>query len=820
MVKKNQPRKSGGSGKAVDPRNPSPGRDNGGRFVRYCLTLLLLGAVALVWLSLLSFSPSDPPSTLVYPPNSPVDNRAGLVGSYLGYTLRYWAGSGIYGGLVLLTVGAGALLVGKRITDVPWRLIGLVLLIAGCSSAAYLRNPAFGGEVIEGSAGILGAASGRVLLDKFGPTGSWVVLLITICIALMLSADKLLKVLGRGLWRRRNDMARTFAALRRKKLAAVCTEGSSPVIASQSSTMTSPPPERPKAPGLRPIAPSSPLTGAPVKDSQADKSAPSRTPARLTARRPDRPDRAEGATQSNKDGQIQPSARGKKGKSTFHLPSMDLLLDPEGGYNEAAEIQAVQRKLVLQQTLEDFNVEAKVVGYMTGPVITLFEVSLAPGVKVSMVTNLAMDIARALAVSGVRIVPPRFGKDTVGIEVPNLDKEIVRIKELMMMKPEAEKKMALPLYLGKDAGGEAIVADLGQMPHMLIAGTTGSGKSVCINAIIISMLMNRTPRDVRFILVDPKMVEMASFERLPHLLCPTVHDVRKAEDILEWAVGKMDERYELLRATGVKNLAAYNRLSKKDKYERFAAETEEEQACVPLHLPAYVIIIDELADLMMTSSKEVEAHIIRIAQKARAVGIHLVLATQRPSANVVTGLIKSNMPCRISFRVASGQESRIVLDHKGAEILLGQGDMLLLQPGDSNLIRAQGTFVEDSEIRAVVRDLVSTTPQEFNAELIKLQSSGGGEFSGERDEMFDQAVDIVLASRRGSVSLLQRRMQIGYGRASRIIDQMAESGVLGEHKGSQARECMITLEDWEQMKASIAADQSGASSLNGEPTSS
>jgi S-DNA-T family DNA segregation ATPase FtsK/SpoIIIE len=295
--------------------------------------------------------------------------------------------------------------------------------------------------------------------------------------------------------------------------------------------------------------------------------------------------------------------------------------------------------------------------------------------------------------------------------------------------------------------------------------------------------------------------------------------MRKAEDILEWAVSKMDERYELLREASVKNIAQYNRLRKDEIYERFHVETDEEKSKIPTRIPSYVIIIDELADMMMTSSKEVESYIIRIAQKARAVGIHLVLATQRPSANVVTGLIKSNMPCRVSFRVASGQESRIVLDSKGAEILLGQGDMLLLQPGDSSLIRAQGTFVDDSEIRAVVQELEKTGDQQFDAELVKIQSSTSGELSGEKDELFDQAVEVVLASQRGSVSLLQRRMQIGYGRASRIIDQMAEAGILGDHKGSQARECMITLEDWEQMKDSIAADQSGESSLTGEPTS-
>jgi S-DNA-T family DNA segregation ATPase FtsK/SpoIIIE len=451
----------------------------------------------------------------------------------------------------------------------------------------------------------------------------------------------------------------------------------------------------------------------------------------------------------------------------------------------------------------------------------MFEVSLSPGVKVSQVSSLANDIARALAVPGVRVVSPLAGKDTVGIEVPNLQKEIVRIKELMSMAPDADKRMLLPLYLGKDTGGEAIIADLASMPHLLIAGTTGSGKSVCINSILMAMLLTRTPEQVRLILIDPKMVEMAAFENVPHLLCPIVNDVRRAEDILEWTATKMDERYELFKEAGVKNIDGYNRLSRDEIYKRLDVRGEEERRRVTLRLASYVIIVDELADLVMTSTREVETHIIRIAQKARAVGIHMILATQRPSVNVVTGLIKSNMPCRISFRVASRQESRIVLDQNGADVLLGQGDMLFLQPGTSNLIRAQGTYVDEAEIRTIVSALrTSSGDPQYDRELMRLGSSPSGEGSGEKDELFDQAVEIVLGSQRGSVSLLQRRLQVGYSRASRIIDQMADAGLLGDYKGSQARECLMTLEEWQSLKASIAADQSGESSANGEPTSS
>jgi len=761
------------------------------RFVNYCLTLGLLGVVVLVWLSVTSFSPADPPSRLIYPPNNPVCNRVGIVGAYLAYGMRYWVGIGCYAGLVLMTLWVAVRLTGRTVKDLPWRLIGMGLLVIAGSAAVHLHDPGYSGEIVTSSSGVLGMSAGTFLLAKFGPTGSWVLLLISAAIGLMLTADNILK----ALFRRRKDMPRLFAELRAKRLAAA--------VAASGPTVASPnfPAERSKAPGLAATAP------------PEEKLTPAKSLKQIFSR-PDRPSSPKKAAAIT--GAATPPK--KLPKSSSELPSADLLAEPKSGYDEAAEIHAAQRKLVLQQTFDDFNVEAHVVGYQTGPVITLYEVSLSPGVKVAAVSNLATDIASSLAVPGVRIVPPRFGKDTVGIEVPNLDKEIVRIKELMLMDPEAEKKMCLPMYLGKDAGGDAIVIDLTECPHVLIAGTTGSGKSVCINTIIMSLLMTRTVKDVRFILVDPKMVEMAAFERLPHLLCPTVNDIKKAEEILEWATIKMDERYELLKEAGVKNIAGYNALSKEQLYERFGAVTEEDEARIMTNIPSYVIIIDELADLMMTSTKEVEAHVIRIAQKARAVGIHLVLATQRPSANVVTGLIKSNMPCRVSFRVASGQESRIVLDQKGAEVLLGQGDMLVLQPGTSTLVRAQGTYVGEKEVRAVVNELEETGKQVFDAELLKLQSRTS-ELSAERDELFDTAVDIVLASRRGSVSLLQRRMQIGYGRASRIIDQMGQAGILGVHKGSQARECMITLEEWEQMKESIAADQSGESSLSGEPTS-
>jgi S-DNA-T family DNA segregation ATPase FtsK/SpoIIIE len=793
--------------KPVKPAAPAPGRAGRHRFRRYGLVLALTGVVVLAWLSLLTFSPTDAPGRRahdVYPPKGRPDNAVGVVGAHVAHALRYWLGGAAYAALLLLTAACAIMLLGWRIGDLLWRLIGAITLVVAMAAALYLHDPAAGADMAETSSGVIGRAVGHFVLRRFSTAGSWVLVAISLGMGLMLSAGEL--VIGAVRGARRLGRARRAAA----EAKAAAGNGRRAVAL----------PARPKRRGwwlsrllrrrrARPPADARAGEAPPAEDAAAQTPAPRPKLAPAKARRQAKlaPDRAPAA----------PSEAGAK--ADYPLPSIELLKRPDGRYSETAEVQAAHRRVLLQQTLDDFNVAAEVVGLETGPVITLFEVALSPGVKVSQIATLATDIARALAVPGVRIVPPRFGKDTVGIEVPNSDKELVRLRELVDLAPQAERRMALPLYLGKDAGGEPIIADLAEMPHLLIAGTTGSGKSVSINAIIVGTLMLRRPEHVRLILVDPKMVEMAAFERIPHLLCPIVNDVHKAGDILEWAATKMDERYELLKEAGVRNIAAYNRLDAQELHRRFGVHDEAEKARVPTRLPYYVIIIDELADLIMTAEKEVEGHIIRIAQKARAVGIHMILATQRPSVNVVTGLIKSNMPCRISFRVASRQESRIVLDQNGAEVLLGQGDMLFLQPGTSSLVRAQGTFVDEGELRDVVGALSALGEPEYHGELMRLTSRAPGEGPGERDELFDQAAEIVLASRRGSVSLLQRRLQIGYTRASRIIDQMADAGLLGEYKGSQARECLMTLEDWQTLQESVAADQSGQSAVNGEPTS-
>lgn len=800
-----------------------------GRLWRYSLVLLLVGAVVIAWLSMLTFNETDPPAKLLYPAKDPVDNAAGIVGARLAYWLRYWVGGGAYVGLIFASIAAGWLICGKTIRDLPWRLIGVGLLIVSISSAIYMVSPSTPEDLGSGLSGVLGLGVGKFMQERFAVTGSWILLLITISIGMLLTVDTLvLAILERikKLWHRRGDLGQAVSSFALPKLAT--SSGESSVVTSSPRPIAAMPGTAGK---INRSMPAPVKREAPSKDDDASADSPrdsvsamaKKVVARmLPASKPKedkQPAEAPKASPAKTASTPPAPALSSSSGDGYSLPPIDLLVAPQGGYIESQQEYACQQQVVLQRTLNEFRVGAEVVGYQTGPVITMFELALAPGVKVSNVGNLSEDIARSLAVPGVRIVSPLPGKDTIGIEVPNMEKEVVRIRELMDLCPEAQEKMALPVYLGKDAGGGAIVTDLAAMPHGLIAGTTGSGKSVCINAIIMSLLLTRTPQEAKFIMIDPKMVEMAAFEKIPHLLCPIINDMRKAEGILEWAATKMDERYELLKEAGVRNIKGYNELSENELYERVGVQSDEEKAKLPKKMPYYVIIIDELADLMMTAGKEVESHIIRIAQKARAVGIHLVLATQRPSVNVVTGLIKSNMPCRISFRVASRQESRIVLDQNGAEVLLGHGDMLLLEPGTSNLKRAQGTFIADKEIREVTKLLNKSGEQNFDTELTRMNSSDFSEGSMERDELFDKAVEIVLSSKRGSVSLLQRRLQIGYSRSSRIIDQMADAGLLGEYKGSQAREVTMTLDDWRALQASIKADQSGASSLDGSPTS-
>lgn len=492
----------------------------------------------------------------------------------------------------------------------------------------------------------------------------------------------------------------------------------------------------------------------------------------------------------------------------YELPALHLLADPDAFAVEDHELKLRERATLLEKTFTDFGLNIKVVGIHTGPVITQYEVALETGLRLNKVTNLSDDLALNLGVSSVRIVAPLPGRNTVGIEVPNDHRQTVRLKELIHATTAKAARFKLPIFIGKDVEGRPLVYDMASMPHLLIAGRTGTGKSVCLNAIILSFLFTRKPDSCRMIMIDPKKVELSEYGKVPHLMHPVVTDDKKAEAILGWAVDKMEERYELLRKARVRNIASYNELGWDEIIRRVDPQSEEERQNLPRSMPYIVIVVDEVGDLLMSMKKEVESHIIRLAQKSRAAGIHLILATQKPTVDVITGLIKSNLPARICFQVASRADSAVVLDEKGAEKLLGQGDMLFLQPGTSSIIRAQGAYVDDREIERVVGALEVHEPN-FESELLNLktkdQSAGGadlGEKLRDRDALYEQAIEIVVREQRGSTSLLQRALGIGYGRASRLIDFMAEDGIVGTFNGSNARDVLVTPEEWESRKNS------------------
>lgn len=492
----------------------------------------------------------------------------------------------------------------------------------------------------------------------------------------------------------------------------------------------------------------------------------------------------------------------------YVLPPIELLDEPVPLRLNNEEERLRERASLLETTFTDFGLNIKVVGINTGPVITQYEVALETGLRVNRVTALSDDLALNLRVPSVRIVAPIPGKNTVGIEVPNEQRANVRLKELLTAESPRAVSSRLPLFLGKDTEGRALVYDLAEMPHLLIAGRTGTGKSVCLNAVILSLLMTRTPEECKLILIDPKMLELSEYAKIPHLMHPVVTDMKKAEAILAWAVDKMDERYDLLKRARVRGIAAYNELPLEEILKRAEPVDDEDRQRFVHPMPSVVIIIDEFGDLMMKFKKDVEEHIIRLAQKSRAAGIHLILATQKPTVDIVTGLIKSNLPARICFQVTSRVDSRVVLDEMGADKLLGKGDMLFLQPGTSALIRAQGTYASDDEIRRVVSEIEAEP--EFAQELVSIATREEGaagntpmERLRARDELYEQAVEIVVREGRGSTSLLQRALGIGYGRAARLIDYMAEDGIVGQFNGSQAREVLMKAEQWDEMKAAV-----------------
>jgi S-DNA-T family DNA segregation ATPase FtsK/SpoIIIE len=491
----------------------------------------------------------------------------------------------------------------------------------------------------------------------------------------------------------------------------------------------------------------------------------------------------------------------------YKLPPLELLDPPEHEQISIDKDTLHANSLILQKKLEDFGVEGEVVAVRPGPVITMYEFKPAPGVKVRRIVMLADDLAMALRAVSVRILAPIPGESVVGIEIPNPRRETVYLREVIESESYRTADSKITLALGKDIGGVPFTTDLSRMPHLLVAGATGTGKSVSINAMILSLLFKSNPQDVKFIMVDPKMLELTVYEDIPHQLVPVVTDPKKAAAALFWAMDEMDRRYRLMREKGVRNIDGYNRSiekesgNKKDLIHLTDEEPMEETPAIggrlskdaPLvhgHLPRIVIIIDELADLMMTVGRDIEEYITRLAQKARAAGIHLILATQRPSVDVITGLIKANFPARISFQVTSRIDSRTILDSMGGEKLLGNGDMLFLPPGTARLTRIHGAFVSDQEVRKVVKFIKQQGRPNYRTDILeaKKEIEAAAAADEEYDEMYDQAVAIVTETQQASISMIQRRLRVGYNRAARMIEVMERDGVIGPADGAKPRE--------------------------------
>lgn len=545
-----------------------------------------------------------------------------------------------------------------------------------------------------------------------------------------------------------------------------------------------------------PVAPAAPVTSPPAASAAPAPVAKPHEAAKPSVTAQEVQDATEEVTAAVEQELAQP-------EEAYQYPPITLLdKNTADNYTEVgAELRSNSQRLA--QTLQSFGVDARPGAVVHGPSVTRYEFTLEQGVKLSKITNLADDIALALGASGVRIAPIPNKISVVGIEVPNRAVTPVRIRDVVESRTFTEHKSPVAFAVGKDIGGSCIVGDIGKLPHVLIAGTTGSGKSVCTNSLIVSILYKSTPEEVRFIMVDPKMVELAPYNGIPHLLIPVVTDPKKAAGALQWAVFEMMKRYKLFSEHGVKDLAGYNALARQD---------EELKT-----MPTVVVVIDELADLMLVAAKEVEESICRVAQMGRAAGMHLVIATQRPSSDVITGLMKANIPSRIAFAVASSLESRIILDTTGAEKLVGKGDMLYAPLGAGKPTRVQGCFITPEEIERVV-DFVKTTGEaEYSREVMdkieqavkEKEKGGGGKTSSEPaeaqedgDELLPAAVEVVLETGQASVSMLQRRLKLGYSRAARLVDQMEERGIVGPFEGSKPRQLLIDKAKWQELQMS------------------
>jgi S-DNA-T family DNA segregation ATPase FtsK/SpoIIIE len=689
-----------------------------GRWVREVKGILALALSGFGFVALYAYDPT----LHLFDQTSPV----GPVGVWLGWAF-FWAFgyAGYLFPLLLAGYGASAFIRSRMVTGWP-AVAGLGLLLISVTGILTRLSDTLAVQRIH-KGGVLGWAVSEALRASMGSVGTWIILLAIVPVAVLFITRVSLHVMSQAIGRRLGFFDEKKAA--NAKMA---------------------------APRLDPaIAPDEPLE-----------------PPRLVVKEPPKP---KGSLVEKGLAWQETFDFGKGGARAFQLPPVGLLQAAPASELKRTREELEANAQTLKRKLEDFGVGGHIVQASPGPVITSYEFEPAAGVKVSQVVNLSDDLALAMKAAAVRIIGPIPGRGTVAVEVPNPETLTVYLREILVSPEFVESKGKLPLALGKDTTGNPVVSDLTAMPHLLIAGSTGSGKSVGLNTMICSLLYKATPADVRFLLIDPKRLELGIYEQIPHLLAPVVTDAKEASARLKWIVGKMDERYKQLQAKAVRNIEGYNK------------EVPPEEK-----LPYWVVVVDELADLMMVSAGEVQNSLVRLAQIARAVGIHLIVATQRPSVDVVTGLIKANFPTRIAFQVASKVDSRTVLDANGAEQLLGRGDMIFVPPGASRQMRVHGCWVADNEVKAICEFLRKQGSAVYEkVELPAIDEGGSGGDGEARDDVYWDAVNLVIAQRSASISFLQRRLGLGYPKAARFIDMMEQDHVIGPGQGAKPREILV-----------------------------
>jgi len=742
------------------------------------LSIVLIALSLLIGLSLVSYVPEDL-SFMTSSPNYIPHNYIKHFGAYLAFGLSFLLGWGAYLIPLLLIFWSVNLMFTRKFIKAYINFISFPVLFISFSTLCSILSHSSEISVGFAKGGVFGVIFSNILLKYFGYTGGIIVGLTLIILSLILSTEmllipflittikyiiKILKLLPKAIFVLIKSIFNFIPKLRFKKnkKKTLRTEEFSEFSKDKTyipESKSSPVPEIKKPFGVK------------------DKS-------------------VEVVSYLDKKKQDKISAQSIKGQEKifasskgYKMPPLDLLDIPTHRPNKEMAQDLKRNISVLEEALADFGIEAKVVHVEHGPVVTLYELEPAPGVKVQKISNLSDDIALVMKAYSVRVVAPIPGKGTVGVEIPNSETSLVYLREILESKKFQSSESKLTLGLGKDISGNIIISDLKDMPHLLIAGATGSGKTVCVNTIIMSILFNAKPDEVKFIMIDPKMVELVAFNNIPHLLSPIVTSHKKVSGVLSWIVEEMERRYHLLAKLGVRDIVRYNNKVKED--QTVGLEGREDKTSNVGKLPYIVLVIDELADLMNVASREIEEAITRLAQLSRAVGIHMILATQRPSVDVITGTIKANFPARISFKVASKVDSRTVLDMNGADKLLGRGDMLFLKPRGSKLVRAQGSLVSDEEVERVVSFIRQQQDANYETEILEQWDRKTSSIQLVKDELYDTAVNVVLESGHASASMLQRRLRLGYTRAARLIDMMEEEGIVGPYRGSKAREILV-----------------------------